>query len=61
MKRFFTLALCTLLLLAALACGGTPKEKDKPTVVCTIFPQYDFVRQIAGDRVELIMLVKPGS
>ncbi len=61
MKRFFTLALCTLLLLAALACGGTPKEKDKPTVVCTIFPQYDFVRQIAGDRVDLVMLVKPGS
>ena len=61
MKRFFTLALCTLLLLAALACGGTPKEKDKPTVVCTIFPQYDFVRQIAGDRVTLSMLVKPGS
>ena len=30
-------------------------------VVATIFPQYDFVRQIAGDRVELSMLISPGA
>ena len=27
----------------------------------TIFPQYDFVRQIAGDNVEVSMLLKPGE
>ena len=30
-------------------------------VVATIFPQFDFVRQIAGDRVELTMLLSPGA
>lgn len=38
------------------------KTKDqKISVVTTIFPQYDFVRQIAGDSVELKMLLKPGE
>lgn len=34
---------------------------DKISVVTTIFPQYDFVRQVAGDRVDLKMLLKPGE
>ena len=38
------------------------KTKDqKISVVTTIFPQYDFVRQIAGDSVDLKMLLKPGE
>lgn len=34
---------------------------DKISVVTTIFPQYDFVRQIAGDKVQVQMLLKPGE
>ena len=30
-------------------------------VVTTIFAPYDFVRQVAGDRVNLTMLLKPGE
>lgn len=37
------------------------EENKKISVVATIFPQYDFVRQIAGDDVELKMLLKPGE
>lgn len=37
------------------------EENRKISVVATIFPQYDFVRQIAGDNVELKMLLKPGE
>lgn len=36
-------------------------ESDKIKVVTTIFPQYDFVRQIAGENVELQMLLVPGE
>ena len=36
-------------------------ENKKISVVATIFPQYDFVRQIAGENVELKMLLKPGE
>lgn len=38
-----------------------PMKKDtRPLVVTTIFPYYDFVRQIAGDRVRLKMVVPAG-
>lgn len=37
------------------------REDGKISVVTTIFPQYDFVRQIAGDNVDLKMLLKPGE
>ncbi len=61
MKRFSTLALAFALLLCALACGTPNAESNRPKVVCTIFPQYDFIRRIAGDRVELTMLCAPGG
>jgi len=40
-----------------------PEEEEAPRlhVIATIFPQYDFVRQIAGDRVERTMLLSPGA
>ena len=61
MKRKIALLLSMLLVLCALACGTPKTDTDKPTVVCTIFPQYDFIRSVAGDRVNLVMLAKPGS
>ena len=36
-------------------------EEPKLKVVTTIFPPYDFVRVIAGDAVDLTMLLPPGS
>lgn len=36
-------------------------KNDKISVVTTIFPQYDFVRQIAGDNADVTMLLSPGS
>ena len=34
---------------------------EKLNVITTIFPQFDFVRNIAGDRVNLTMLLTPGA
>ncbi len=61
MKRAILWILLSALLLSALACGGAQQGDGRPVVICTIFPQYDFIRQIAGDRVDLRMLAKPGS
>ena len=64
MKRFqrlWAVMLCIFFLTMLASCKNRPETKEKPTVVVTIFPQYDFIRRIAGDRVELKMLVKPGS
>lgn len=61
MKRGIALVLFAVLLFCAIACGSPNPENGKPTVVCTIFPQYDFIRAIAGDSVNLVMLCKPGG
>lgn len=53
-------ALCAVFVLA----GCTPKAPDKGdklSVVTTIFAPYDFVRQIAGDKADCTMLLKPGT
>ena len=36
-------------------------DDSRLSVVTTIFPQYDFVRQIAGDYADVTMLLKPGA
>ena len=41
--------------------GENGRSEARISVVTTIFPPYDFVREIAGDRVELKMLLKPGE
>ncbi|MEE0858074.1 MAG: metal ABC transporter substrate-binding protein [Acutalibacteraceae bacterium] len=42
---------------------STEEETDdgKINVVATIFPQYDFARQIAGDKINLKMLIAPAG
>ena len=34
--------------------------EDRLNVVTTLFPYYDFLRQSAGDRIELTMVVPAG-
>lgn len=37
------------------------KNNGKINVVATIFPEYDFLHQIAGNHINLTMLLKPGA
>lgn len=61
MKR---LLWCAVLLLILPLGACTQKEpapgKGKVQVVTTIFPLYDFVRVVGGDRVEVALLLPPG-
>lgn len=41
--------------------GSTGTEPKKLLVVASLFPQYDFARQIAGDLAEVVMLLPPGA
>ena len=65
MKKIISLALCLLLIAGLFAgCGRTepsaaPAEK-RLNVVTTIFPEYDWVRQIAGDKADVTMLLDNG-
>lgn len=54
--------LAVLVLLSALSgCGPqVTQDESKVQVVSTLFPYYDFARQIGGDRVEVTLLLSPG-
>lgn len=36
-------------------------HSDKLSIVTTIFPYYEFSREIAGDKAEVVQLISPGS
>ena len=47
-----------------LMCSVSPagcSEREKLKVIATLFPQYDFTRQIAGNRADVRLLLPPGS
>lgn len=67
MKRAVSVLLILAVCAAALlSCAGNADHGDDngdelPSVVATVFPQYDFARAIAGDSIKLTMLVPPGA
>jgi len=66
MKRFIIIPAWILIFSLTIFSGGclrnkTQKVNGKINVVSVIFPSYDFVRVIAGDKVNLLMLLPPGS
>ncbi len=62
MKRFFILLFTLIFSVMCLAgCSGQDNGSGdgKLKVITTVFPPYDFTRQIAGDNIELDMLLSP--
>lgn len=44
------------------ACGNeSVTDNNKLKIVATLFPQYDFAKQITGDNAEVTLLLTPGS
>lgn len=52
--------LVALVALAAVGCGQGAPTSAKPLVVATFYPLYEFSRQVAGDRAEVVSLVPNG-
>ncbi len=63
MKRLIALFAALIMLCGCSADKGESAQqpKEKLSVVTTIFPAYDFARQIFGDTAEVTMLLKPGT
>lgn len=61
MRKIFTLICCMVLLCG---CGNVSGKNDKINIVCTVFPEYDWVREILGsheDDFEITYLLANGS
>lgn len=68
MNKFSKLLALSLVLVMCASCFyGCSSNKDeeksskKTKVVATIFPVYDFLREIGGDKIDLTMLMTPGA
>ncbi len=59
-RRLFMFLCCATLLCAACAPSALASEASL-SIVCTIFPAYDFARQLAGDTAQVRLLLPPGS
>src|SRR5271154_4929104 len=51
--------LAVLLLLCA-ACNSKTAATGKPRVAVSIFPLYDLARRVAGDRLDVVLVLPPG-
>lgn len=69
MKKSYKLLLLILAVVLTITVFSACSKKEESTnvnngklnVVATIFPEYDFLRQIAGEHINLTMLLAPGS
>ena len=55
MKRYIVIILAMMAVFCMAACGGTSelnKEDGKIKIVATIFPEYDWVKTVMGDKAE---------
>jgi len=60
---YITLGLLLACIILLTDCTKTKNkaEDGKLAIIATIFPPYDFIREIAGDNVNVRMLLSPGS
>lgn len=65
MKKAISVIFCICILISLCACKNytidNNNNDEKISIVTTIFPPYDFAKQVGGNNVEITMLLKPGS
>lgn len=67
MKRFCLILVSMMIMLIFTGCGNSGQQQSSTTakakvkVIATVYPVYEFAKQIGGDKVEVEMLVPPGA
>ena len=65
-KKAFAALMALIIALSLAACGSdggkekTESTESKLSVVCSIFPVYDFARTISGGKADVRLLLPPG-
>lgn len=60
MKKIIAMLTTVAVMCGFAGCSGAGDDSDKLSVVTTIYPAYDFARQVFGDTAEVTLLLKPG-
>ncbi len=58
---FAVIALCMLLMSVSCKDQSSDGTRGKIKIVASAFPQYDLIKQIVGDKAELVMLLPAGG
>lgn len=66
LTKALLLAILAALLALSAGCGGKPNTPAsspaaKLKVVASIYPVYEFARQVGGDKIDITLLVPPGA
>lgn len=62
MKKLIVLAMCIILTVSFAGCrDNSAYDSSKLQIVTTIFPLYDFARQVGGDKVQVTLLLPTGA
>lgn len=64
MKKIISAVLVAVMLISFVSCSSNKQENKKTaqfSVVTTIFPFYDFAKNIVGDKMDVKLLIKPGK
>lgn len=56
MKKIISVIIITVTVLCLFCSCGESAEKNRLSIVCSTFPQYDFAKNIAGERIDIRML-----
>lgn len=61
-NKICAIILISIFALACISCGDKGiNQENTLKIVTTLFPQYDFAKQIAGDKADITLLLTPGS
>ncbi len=62
MKKLISVILCAAVLFSFAGCMGRERrDENKVQIVTTIFPLYDFARQVGGDKVQVSLILPTGG
>lgn len=62
MKKIIAAIVCMAISFSFTACSNMAgRDENKVQIVTTIFPLYDFARQIGGDKVQLTLILPTGA
>lgn len=61
MKKIISLIIILILTFSLCSCGNTAVESEGLKIVCTAFPQYDYIKNILGSDEGLALLVDDGA